>query len=44
MAEHRAKLLSTLLSVALATGYSEIAPYLKSLKVRADFLIRERNI
>ena len=35
MAEHRAKSLSALLSVALSTGYSEIEPDLEPLKVRA---------
>jgi hypothetical protein len=33
MAEHRAKSLSTLLSVALATGFSETEPQLEPLKV-----------
>ena len=39
MAEHRAKSLSALLSIALATGYSEIEPYLELLKVRAGLLV-----
>lgn len=33
MAEHRAKSLSALLPIALATGYSEIEPDLEPLKV-----------
>ena len=33
MAEHRARSLSALLPVALATGYSEIEPDLEPLKV-----------
>jgi hypothetical protein len=33
MAEHRARSLSTLLPIALATGYSEIEPDLEPLKV-----------
>ena len=38
MAEHRAKSLSALLSIALATGYSEVEPDLEPLKVCADIL------
>ena len=34
MAEHRAKSLTGLLSIALATGYSEIEPDIEPLKVR----------
>ena len=34
MAEHRARSLSVLLPIALATGYSEIEPHLEPLKVR----------
>jgi hypothetical protein len=33
MAEHRAKSLSALLQIALATGFSEIDPELEPLKV-----------
>ena len=33
MAEHRARSLSALLPIALATGYSEIEPDLEPLKV-----------
>jgi hypothetical protein len=33
MAEHRARSLSSLLPIALATGYSEIEPDLEPLKV-----------
>lgn len=33
MAEHRAKSLSALLRIALATGFSEIDPELEPLKV-----------
>jgi len=44
MAEHRAKSLSAFLSIALATGYSEIEPGLEPLKVRAGHLSRERNV
>ena len=33
MTEHRAKTLSTLLPIALATGYSEVEPDLEPLKV-----------
>lgn len=42
MAEHRAKSLSALLPIALATGYSEMEPNLKPLKVRAETLSREQ--
>ena len=36
MADHRAKSLNALLSIALATGYSEIDPELEPLKVHID--------
>ena len=43
MAEHRARSLSALLPIALATGYSEIEPDLESLKVtfRPNRLMRD---
>ena len=44
MAEHRAKSLSALLPIALATGYSETAPYLEPLKVRAGLLFSIRYL
>ena len=34
MTEHRAKTLSTLLPIALATGFSEVEPDFEPLKVR----------
>jgi hypothetical protein len=40
MAEHRAKSLSALLQIALATGFSEIDPELELLKVPQSFLIQ----
>jgi hypothetical protein len=36
MTEHRAKMLSALLPIALATGYSEVEPDLEALKVLLD--------
>lgn len=42
MAEPRAKSLSALLPIALATGYSEVEPNLKPLKVRTKTLSREQ--
>ena len=44
MAEHRAKSLSTLLPIALATGYSEIEPDLEPLKVCANLLSRVNGL
>jgi hypothetical protein len=44
MAENRAKSLSALLSIALATGYSEIEPDLEPLKVCAGLRSRENGI
>jgi hypothetical protein len=45
MAEHRAKsLLSALLPLALATGYSEIDPEFEPLKVRTTVQSRSRNV
>ena len=44
MAEHRAKLLSALLSFALATGYAEIEPDFEPLKVSTGDRNRGRNI
>lgn len=41
MAELRVKLLSSVLPIALATGYSQIKPDLIPLKVRAELLSRE---
>lgn len=44
MAEHRARSLTALLSIALATGYSEIEPHLEPLKVRVSYLCSGYNI
>ena len=44
MAEHRAKSISALLSIALATGYSEIEPGSEPLKVCAGLLSRANGI
>ena len=44
MAEHRAKSLSALLSIALATGYSEVEPDSEPLKVCAGLLSRAKGI
>ena len=42
MAEHRARSLSALLPIALATGYSEIEPDLEPLKVtfRLNYIMK----